>query len=99
MEQIIAVMADREQMYQVVFQEHQTVQFMLAVAVAVEIIVDHLTLQQLEQVGLAVGAQVALGQVIMEMQELQTLVVEVEVVLVEIIPLMVVQAEQVVQEL
>ena len=98
MEQIIAVMADREQMYQVVFQEHQTVQFMLAVAVVVEIIVDHLTLQQLEQVGLAVGAQVALGQVIMEMQELQTLVVEVEVVLVEIIPLMVVQAEQVDEE-
>ena len=95
MEQLIAVMADREQMYQVVFQEHQTVQFMLAVAVEVEIIVDHLTLQQLEQVGLAVGAQVALGQVIMEMQELQTLVVEAEVVLVEIIPLMVVQAEQV----
>ena len=70
MEQLIAVMADREQMYQVVFQEHQTVQFMLAVAVVVEIIVDHLTLQQLEQVGLAVGAQAALGQVIMEMQEL-----------------------------
>ena len=93
------MIADREQMYKVDFQEHQTVQFMLAVAVAVEIIVDHLTLQQLEQVGLAVGAQVALGQVIMEMQELQTLVVEVEVVLVEIIPLMVVQAEQVVQEL
>ena len=98
MEQIIAVMADREQRYQVVFQEHQTVQFMLAVAVAVEIIVDHLTLQQLEQVGLAVGAQVALGQVIPEMQELQTLVVEVEVVLVEIIPLMVAQVEQVDQE-
>ena len=95
MEHLIAVMADREQMYQVVFQEHQTVQFMLAVAVEVEIIVDHLTLQQPEQVGLAVGAQVALGQVIMEMQELQTLVVEAEVVLVEIIPLMVVQAEQV----
>ena len=95
MEHLIAVMADREQTYQVVFQEHQTVQFMLAVVVEVEIIVDHLILQQLEQVGLAVEAQVVLGQVIMGMQELQTLVVEAEVVLVEIIPLMVVQVEQV----
>jgi hypothetical protein len=68
---------------------------MLAVVVEVEIIVDHLILQQLEQVGLAVEAQVVLGQVIMGMQELQTLVVEAEVVLVEIIPLMVVQVEQV----
>tara|TARA_R100000315_G_C5142110_1_gene81288 strand:- start:10 stop:222 length:213 start_codon:yes stop_codon:yes gene_type:complete len=70
MEQLIVVMADQEQMYQVVFQEHQTVQFMLAVVVEVEIIVDHLILQQLEQVGLAVEAQVVLGQVIMGMQEL-----------------------------
>tara|TARA_Y100000592_G_scaffold32083_1_gene51038 strand:- start:1758 stop:2054 length:297 start_codon:yes stop_codon:yes gene_type:complete len=98
MEQLIAVMADREQMYQVVFQALLIVEFMLAVAVAVEILVDHLYLQLQELVDLEVVELVVLFQREQVEQELKTQVVEVEVVLVEIIHLMVVQAEQVVKE-
>tara|TARA_Y100001938_G_scaffold138821_1_gene204867 strand:- start:410 stop:706 length:297 start_codon:yes stop_codon:yes gene_type:complete len=98
MEQLIAVMADREQMYQVVFQALLIVEFMLAVVEVVEQIVDHLYLQLQELVDLEVVELVVLFQREQVEQELKTQVVEVEVVLVEIIHLMVVQAEQVVKE-
>ena len=98
MEHLIVVMVDQVQMYQVVFQEHQTVQFMLAVEVEVEIIVDHLCLQLQELVDLEVVELVVLFQQEQVEQELKTQVVVEVVDLVDVIHLMVVQVEQVVKE-